>query len=418
MDSPNSQINLMVEALQQAQSYRNKDGSYNRLRHSEQIEFPTEEEKVEQRTLFKSAQVEETELKKPKSIEELLALVFKDGASDLHIVVGAPPRYRINGELRSIHGYDKLFAEDTERLLGSLLNDETKRLFDVEGDLDFAHSVKGVGRFRVNLYKQRSTWAGVFRALSSKIFTVKDLNIPSSIVELTTRKRGLVLVTGPTGSGKSTTLASLIDLINEKYRKNIITLEDPIEYLHRHKLSNVSQREMGVDSKDFAMALRASLREDPDFILVGEMRDYETISTAITAAETGHLVFSTLHTIGAANTIDRIIDTYPASQQGQARNQLSHVIQGVISQQLVPKASGDGRVAAFEIMLGSPAIRNLIRESKTEQIAGAMQTGKTAGMRLLDDNLLDLVKSGTISAESAVEFAVDKKAMASKLGGH
>ena len=308
-------------------------------------------------------------------------------------------------------------AQDTKSILSGLLNDETATLFDSEGDLDFAYSLKNVGRFRVNLYKQRNTWAGVFRALSNKIYTVKDLHLPESIIELTTRKRGLVLVTGPTGSGKSTTLAALIDLINDKYRRNIITLEDPIEYLHRHKLSNVSQREMGVDSKDFAMALRASLREDPDVILVGEMRDYETISTAVTAAETGHLVFSTLHTIGAANTIDRIIDTYPASQQSQARNQLSHVIQGVISQQLIPKADGSGRIAAFEIMLANDAIRSQVRDGKTEQIAGTIQISKAQGMRLLDDNLFDLVRQGLISSESAVEFAVNKPSMAKRLGG-
>lgn len=413
-----SELEQIIQALEASKPYKNKDGSYNRLRKSSDTEFTDKESIPLQRTLFKTAQEEASDGgKHPENINELLEIVFKDGASDLHIVVGAPPRYRINGELRNIFGYAKLMPEDTKKILSGLLNDETASLFDSEGDLDFAYSLKNVGRFRVNLYKQRNTWAGVFRALSNKIYTVKDLYLPESIVELTTRKRGLVLVTGPTGSGKSTTLAALIDLINEKYRKNIITLEDPIEYLHRHKLSNVTQREMGVDSKDFAMALRASLREDPDVILVGEMRDYETISTAVTAAETGHLVFSTLHTIGAANTIDRIIDTYPASQQGQARNQLSHVIQGVISQQLIPKADGSGRVAAFEIMLANDAIRSQVRDGKTEQIAGTIQISKAQGMRLLDDNLFDLVRQGLISSESAVEFAVNKPSMAKRLGG-
>ena len=413
-----NEVEQIIQALEASKPYKNKDGSYNRLRKSSDTEFIDKESIPLQRTLFKSAQEDTSDSgKHPEGINELLELVFKDGASDLHIVVGAPPRYRINGELRNIFGYAKLTPEDTKKILSGLLNDETATLFDSEGDLDFAYSLKNVGRFRVNLYKQRNTWAGVFRALSNKIYTVKDLHLPDSIVELTSRKRGLVLVTGPTGSGKSTTLAALIDLINEKYRKNIITLEDPIEYLHRHKLSNVTQREMGVDSKDFAMALRASLREDPDVILVGEMRDYETISTAVTAAETGHLVFSTLHTIGAANTIDRIIDTYPASQQSQARNQLSHVIQGVISQQLIPKADGSGRIAAFEIMLANDAIRSQVRDGKTEQIAGTIQISKAQGMRLLDDNLFDLVRQGLISSESAVEFAVNKPSMAKRLGG-
>lgn len=418
MNDSSKQIRDILEQLA-IKSFKNRDGSYNRLRRHTDVSYAFDEEVKEQRTLFKSANGSTTEnLKVADSLDELLTVMYKDGASDLHIVVGAPPRYRINGELRNIFGYAKLTPDDTKFLLSKILSDENKQIFEEEGDMDFAYSLRGVARFRVNLYKQRNTWAGVFRALSNKIFTVNDLNLPASMVDLTSRKRGLILVTGPTGSGKSTTLASLIDFINENYRKNIITLEDPIEYLHRHKFSNVSQREMGVDSKDFAMALRASLREDPDVILVGEMRDYETISTAVTAAETGHLVFSTLHTIGAANTVDRIIDTYPASQQGQARNQLANVLQGVISQQLIPKADGTGRVAAFEIMLGNDAIRNQIREGKTEQIAGTIQTNANLGMCLLDDNLFGLVKAGTISSESAIEFAVDKKGMQSKLGGH
>jgi twitching motility protein PilT len=383
-----------VRYLLENANYKNPDGSYNKLRHTN--------EKVE---------VENTEGNgvQADNINELLNLALERGASDIHIVVGAPPKHRINGDLVAMKGYSVLTAEDTERLLSAILTEEQLECFESDGDLDFAYAIPNIGRFRVNLYKQRGTYSGVFRALSGTIPTVEQLRIPASIVDLVNKKRGLILVTGPTGSGKSTTLASLLNEINRKYHKNIITLEDPIEYLHKHQLSNVSQREMGVDSKSFASALRAALREDPDVILVGEMRDFETISTAITAAETGHLVFSTLHTIGAASTIDRIVDTYPVKQQTQARSQLANVIEGVISQQLVPTSNGKGRVAAFEIMLGTPAIRNLIRESKTELIAGTIQTSGKMGMQLLDSNLAKLVREGVITSDRAVEFAVDKK---------
>ena len=396
-----SNINDVLNALIASQSYKNADGSYNRLRGSSDATPDV---------------VAETDLKVPESIDELLRLAVEQGASDIHIVVGAPPKFRINGELMPVRQYSVLTADINRKILSPIImDDEISDQFDKDGDLDFAYQIKGVARFRVNLYKQRGTWAGVFRMLSNHVPSVKELKLPQSIVNLTTKKRGLILVTGPTGSGKSTTLASLIAEINEHYRKNVITLEDPIEYLHKQKMCNVSQREIGVDTKSFASALRASLREDPDVILVGEMRDFETISTAITAAETGHLVLSTLHTIGAAATVDRIIDTYPVKQQSQARSQLSAVIEGVISQQLVPKADGSGRVAAFEIMTGTTAIRNLIREGKTEQMGSTIQTSRRDGMVLLDDNLQDLVKQGIITPERAIEFAVDKKTMASRM---
>lgn len=396
-----SNISEVLDQLVASQSYKNKDGSYNKLRGSSDA------------TPDVSA---EPDLRVASNIDELLSLAAEQGASDIHIVVGAPPKFRVNGELTPVRQYATLTPDVVEKLLKpTIMDDEIASQFDEDGDLDFAYQVKGVARFRVNLYKQRGTWAGVFRMLSNNVPSVRDLKLPQSIVNLTAKKRGLILVTGPTGSGKSTTLASLIAEINEHYRKNVITLEDPIEYLHKHKMSNVSQREIGVDTKSFASALRASLREDPDVILVGEMRDFETISTAITAAETGHLVFSTLHTIGAAATVDRIIDTYPVKQQGQARSQLASVIEGVISQQLVPRAGGSGRVAAFEIMTGSTAIRNLIREGKTEQMGSTIQTSRKDGMILLDDNLQDLVRQGIITPEKAIEFAVDKKAMQSRL---
>lgn len=389
----------LLKVLIDSQNYKNENGSYNKLRNvKEDIEVE---------------QVEDT--KNAENVDELLKLALERGASDIHIVVGAPPKYRINGELVAIRGYNILTPDATKSLLSSILDDEQIKFFESEGDLDFAYAIRHVGRFRVNFYKQRGTYAGVFRALSNIIPTTDELKIPKSIVDLIDKKRGLVLVTGPTGSGKSTTLASLINEINKKYSRNIITLEDPIEYLHKHNRSNVSQREMGVDSKSFSSALRAALREDPDVILVGEMRDFETISTAITAAETGHLVFSTLHTIGASATVDRIIDTYPVKQQGQARSQLSTVIEGVISQQLIPKADGRGRIAAFEIMTSSIAIRNLIREGKTEQIPGTIQTSSKLGMQLLDDNLARLVRDGIITNDKAVEFSVDKKAMEERL---
>lgn len=389
----------VLQSLLASQKYRNADGSYNKLRQSnESVEIHRDDS-----------------TKDAESIDELLGVALERGASDLHIVVGAPPKYRINGELVAIRGYNTLTPEITKSLLTPLISSEQVAFFEQDGDLDFAYAIRGRGRFRVNMYKQRGTYAGVFRALSNKIPSVDELSIPRSVIELSDKKRGLVLVTGPTGSGKSTTLASLIGEINKKYAKNIITLEDPIEYLHKHGRSNVSQREMGVDSKSFSSALRAALREDPDVILVGEMRDFETISTAITAAETGHLVFSTLHTIGAAATIDRIIDTYPVKQQGQARSQLSSIIEGVISQQLVPLADGSGRVAVFEVMTGTIAVRSLIREGKTEQLGGVIQTNSRVGMQLLDDNLVRLVKSGQITSEKAVEFAVDKKGILDRL---
>ena len=391
-----------VEFIRDNMSYKNKDGSYNKLR------------KVENTQKYGIEDTQNNDI--ILNLDTILKQATEAKASDIHIVVGGPPRYRVDGELKPMEQYVniKLTPEDTTKMLSKLLDDETAEIFDKDGDLDFAYSIKDVGRFRVNLYKQRGTWAGVFRKLSNVIPRPAELNLPPAVVGLNELKRGLVLVTGPTGSGKSTTLASLIDQINMSSYRNIITLEDPIEYLHKHKLSNVSQREMGVDSKNFASALRAALREDPDVILVGEMRDFETISTAITAAETGHLVFSTLHTIGAAATIDRIIDTYPPKQQEQARAQLSVCFQGVVSQQLVPKING-GRVAAFEIMLANDAIRTLIREGKTEQIPSYIQTGSNVGMCLMDDNLYDLSTRNVITAEQAILFAVDKKKMKEKL---
>lgn len=396
-DSAEKQLEELI--LNKA-SYKNRDGSYNKLRHPKSDD--TEDVMSVDVTI---PPIPDDEV---PDIDTLLRFAVKEGASDVHLVVGTYPKYRVDGELIPIPGYGRLLPSTTRRILSPLLDEETEEMFDKDGDLDFAYSQPSLGRFRVNMYKQRGSWSGVFRQLSSTIPSPEKLGLPKAITDLVRHKRGIVLVTGPTGSGKSTTLASLIDIINSNYKKNIITLEDPIEYLHKHKMSNVSQREMGVDSKDFASALRASLREDPDVILVGEMRDYETISTAITAAETGHLVFSTLHTIGAASTIDRIIDTYPAAQQQQARSQLAMCFQGIISQQLVPRIGG-GRVAALEIMLGTDALRSLVREGKTGQILSYIQTGKSQGMQSMDSHLLELNYKGLISEEDVINFAVDKK---------
>ena len=351
----------------------------------------------------------------PTSIQEILARAYHYGASDIHISSGTPPKMRLHGELLQMP-YSFLTPSKTEELLKPLLSSNQIKMFEENGDLDFAYSLPEACRFRVNMLKQKGTWAAVFRCLSNRIPLADELGLPKVVQELASKKRGLVLVTGPTGSGKSTTLASIIRIINETRRENIITLEDPIEYIHENKFSTILQREMGLDSKSFAAGIRASLREDPDVILIGEMRDPETIATAITAAETGHLVFSTLHTIGAAPTIDRIIDSFPSSQQNQIRAQLSSTLEAVISQQLVPNVNENGRVAAFEVMLANNAIRSLIRENKVPQMVSTMQTNRASGMITMDDYLMTLYYQGTISGEKAIEFAIDKVSMKQKIG--
>ncbi|MGM9570755.1 MAG: type IV pilus twitching motility protein PilT [bacterium] len=341
-------------------------------------------------------------------IDELLTEAHKRGASDLHITVGIPPAIRVDGRLMHMEGYPKLLPPDTKKLVDSLLNPKQQESFQERGELDFSYSIAAIGRFRCNVFRQRGSSAAVIRLISSTIRNLEELHMPKTLEDLAFKPRGLVLVTGPTGSGKSTTLAAMIDLINRQEHKHIITLEDPIEYLHSHKKSIVNQREIGLDSDSFAVALRVCLRQDPDIILVGEMRDMETISTAITAAETGHLVFATLHTSGAAQTIDRIIDVFPPHQQQQVRIQLAMAVQGIISQQLLPIIDGPGREVAVELMLGTPAIRNLIREGKTHQINSLIQTGGQQGMITMDSSLRSLYIKGKISYETALEHAVDK----------
>ncbi len=348
------------------------------------------------------------------TIQEILMIAKEAGASDIHITVGLPPMMRLHGELMAMN-FPKLMPEDTKAIVYSMMNEKQKVTFEETGDYDFAYAVSTIGRYRVNAFRQRNAAACVMRAINTKIPSPDQLGIPESVVDLYSRKRGLVLVTGPTGSGKSTTLASLLNVVNEKRRSHIITLEDPIEYLHTHKKSVVNQREMGADSFTYGTALRSALREDPDVILVGEMRDLETISTAITAAETGHLVFSTLHTIGAAATVDRVIDVFPPHQQDQIRVQLGMVLEAVISQQLIPTADGKGRRAAFEVMHANIAIKNLIREGKSYQIPTIMQTNKAKGMITMDDSIFDLYAQGEISKEDALEFAQDIPMMEKKL---
>jgi len=344
------------------------------------------------------------------TIEQLMRSAKEAGASDVHITVGISPKMRVHGKL-CVMPFPVLMPPDTSRLAYSMMNEKQKAAFEEKGEWDFSYSIPAMGRYRVNAFRQRGSIALVLRLVGTVVPTPDSLGLPESVVNLYDRKRGLILVTGPTGSGKSTTLASLVGKINMELDSHIITLEDPIEYLHRHTRSIVNQREIGIDSDSYSLALRSALREDPDVILVGEMRDLETISTAITAAETGHLVLSTLHTIGAGPTIERIIDVFPPHQQDQIRTQLANVLVAVVSQQLIPTVDGRGRVAAFEVMHATPAIRNLIRENKTHQIATTIQTSRRMGMILMDDAIHELYMQGKINRDEAINFAQDKNNM-------
>ena len=349
-----------------------------------------------------------------QTLNELISQAVSLNASDLHLTVGIPPTARIDGQLHPM-GEEKCMPPDIEAMAMSVLDDNHKDTLQRNGEVDLAYSVPGKGRYRLNIFRQRGVLAMAVRVLNTRIPSPEELGLPDVLLTMCQKKRGLVLVTGPTGSGKSTTLASLINIINHTTNQHIITLEDPIEYLHRHNKSIINQREMGSDSQNYAAALRAALREDPDVILVGEMRDLETIATAITAAETGHLVFSTLHTVGAANTIDRIVDVFPPYQQQQIRTQLADVLECVVSQHLIPRQNREGRVAAIEVMLSNSAIRNHIRESKTFQIASVMQTNRKLGMITMDDALLELYKAGDISLEKALSYAQDPVALRKRL---
>lgn len=348
------------------------------------------------------------------SVVELLKTAKDAGASDLHITVGTPPKMRVNGKLVTME-YPRFLPADTMQALLEVMDEQQRDRFDEKGEYDMSFAVPELGRFRANVYKQRGTVALAIRLVGTSVPSAEELGIPDSVVELYSRKRGLVLVTGPTGSGKSTTLAALIDKINKNRECHVITLEDPIEYLHRHDKSMVNQREIGIDTENYTNALRAALREDPDVILVGEMRDFETISVAITAAETGHLILSTLHTIGAASTVDRVIDVFPPHQQQQIRVQFANVLEAVISQQLIPRADGNGRIAAFEVLHTNHAVRNLIREGKTHQLLSVMQTNRKFGMITMDEAILQLFNQGTITEQMAIQFAADPEAMTMKV---
>lgn len=323
-------------------------------------------------------------------------------ASDLHLTSGAPPMVRMDGGLKPLEGFPTLYPDSLQRTLYSVLSQKQRETFEQNLELDFAYAVRGVSRFRVNMYKQRDSVGAAFRTIPYEIRPLEDLGVPAVVGNFAGLPRGLVLVTGPTGSGKSTTLAALIDLANRTRSDHIMTVEDPIEFLHRHKKSLINQREVGADTHSFAAALKHVLRQDPDIILVGEMRDLETISVALTAAETGHLVFATLHTQDAAQTIDRVIDVFPAHQQDQVRTQLAGAVQGVVCQTLCKRVGG-GRAVATEVMVATPAIRNLIREGKTHQIYSAMQAGAKQGMHTMDQHIAELVRSNRITYEAGLE---------------
>ncbi|WP_378956345.1 type IV pilus twitching motility protein PilT [Pelosinus sp. sgz500959] len=342
-------------------------------------------------------------------MDQLLEQAVKKGASDIHITVGVPPILRINGGLVPTD-HPSLTVDDTENFFMTISKPEQQVKFKQHGEIDFSFAIFGLSRFRVNAFRQRGSVAVVIRLVNEKVPTLEELGHPLVLKSLATQPRGLVLVTGPTGSGKSTTLAAMINLINQERCCHILTLEDPIEYLHKHKKSIVNQREMHADTQSFSIGLRAALREDPDVILVGEMRDPETIATAITAAETGHLVFATLHTGSAPQTIDRIIDSFPAHQQQQIRIQLSATLQGIIAQQLLPRVDQQGRIAAIEVLVATPAVRNIIREGKTHQLVSVIQTGAKFGMQPMDIALRDLYRRGAISYDEAMMHASDVEA--------
>jgi twitching motility protein PilT len=350
-----------------------------------------------------TVEVVDENVEKEPSLAEFLMAVLEQGGSDLHLTAGLPPMIRVHGEIEPIKGYRKLAPKDLQELIYSMLTQRQRESFEEHLELDVSYSLPGKARFRVNVFQQRDALGSVMRLIPFEIKSVEDLGLPGAVKEFARLRRGLVLVTGITGSGKSTTLAALIDFINAQRAEHIMTVEDPIEFLHHHKKSVVNQREVGSDTYSFSEALKRVLRQDPDVILVGEMRDLETISTALTAAETGHLVFGTLHTQDAPQSVDRVIDVFPPHQQQQIRVQLSGTIAGVVSQQLLPVASGKGRAVAAEVLVATPAVRNLIREGKTHQIYTSMQAGGKFGMQVMDQHLAQLVRKGTVRYEVGLE---------------
>jgi twitching motility protein PilT len=331
---------------------------------------------------------------------DVLMQVMERNASDLHLTAGSPPMIRHHGRLHALD-YPVMNPQTTREVIYSILTNDQRQRLENEWQIDLAYSIPGRARFRVNAYFQRASMSAAFRLIPQDMPKLADLALPKTLEDFTKKPRGFVLVTGPTGSGKSTTLAAMLDLINDTRHEHILTIEDPIEFLHMHKKCIVNQRELGADAQTFSLGLKAALRQDPDVILVGEMRDLDTISTALTAAETGHLVFATLHTQDTAQTVDRIVDVFPPAQQQQVRVQLSVALQGIVTQQLLPLANGQGRCVATEVLVPTPAVRNLIREGKTHQIYSALQTGAQFGMRTMDTSLSELVRDGKISRELA-----------------
>jgi twitching motility protein PilT len=348
---------------------------------------------------------EPVEATKAFDFADVLTRMADERASDVHLSPGFPPAIRVRGRIVPLAEYGLLSAQQTRDTVYSMLNDDQRKRFESKKQLDLAYAVPGVARFRVNCFFQRGAISAAFRRIPHEIPQLAELGLPAVLEEFTRKPRGFVLVTGPTGSGKSTSLAAMLDIINREREEHILTIEDPIEYLHSHQNCVVNQREIGADADDFALALTSALREDPDVILVGEMRDLETMSTALTAAETGHLVFATLHTQSTAQTIDRVIDIFPAGQQAQVRMQLSIGLQGIVTQQLLPTADGSGRVVACEVLIPTPAVRNLIREGKTHQIYSAIQTSGSLGMQTMDAHLAQLVRMGRITRQLAEQRA-------------
>ncbi len=348
---------------------------------------------------------------------DVLLKLIETGGSDVHLTPGVPPIVRLRGRITHLDEYPPLRPQQTREVVYGILNNDQRKKFENQQQLDFAYAVPGVARFRVNCYFQRGSVSAAFRHIPHEIKDLEDLGLPLVLEEFTKKPRGFVLVTGPTGSGKSTTLASMIDMINRTREEHILTIEDPIEFLHQHKKCIINQREIGADAPDFTLALKAALRQDPDVILVGEMRDLETISTALTAAETGHLVFATLHTQSTSQTVDRIIDVFPPHQQQQVRMQLSIALQGIVTQQLLPTADGSARVVGAEVLLPTPAVRNLIREGKTHQIYSAIQTSGSIGMQTMDAHLAQLVRMGKITRALAEQRASVPEELKRLMGG-
>jgi twitching motility protein PilT len=340
-------------------------------------------------------------------IDAFFKLMHEQGASDLHLVAGQPPALRIRGEVERIK-YKVLTSDDLRSMLYEITPEHKIKVFEETGDVDFGHEIPGLARYRANFFMQKNGVGAVFRAIPNTILTAEQLGLPPVVSKLAMLPRGMVLVTGPTGSGKSTTLASIIDVANRNRKDHIITIEDPIEFVHQSQACIINQREVGLHTKTFANALRGALREDPDIILVGEMRDLETISLAVEAATTGHLVFSTLHTTGATKTVDRVIEVFPAQEQAQIRSTLADGLRAVISQTLFKRIDKPGRIVALEILIATPGVRNLIREAKSHQIPSMIQTGKKYGMTLLDDSIMELFKRGAISAEEGYAKSNDK----------